>query len=871
MSLSDKDLEMLEIFADPVKWIEYETGIKPRWYQAEILRSPSKRIVLRAARRLGKSYTIAIHMLWHAFTTKNAVCLYVAPSEAQISTQFSDVGKVIKMGKGLEASVVSITKSPYIITFGNGSIIKGVTAGTKSGGKGFALRGQKATWLYVDEMDYLGEDDWNSIYPIVLEAPKRIGVTVSSTPTGKRSIFYNMCFIPGTQITMGDGSQKSIESVQADEYVLSHTGNKRRVQTKFAHDYNGRLYNIKTEKIDTTISSTEEHPFYVYRNGKYEWVKARKLDKDDVLLVPIPKEKVQSDSSLDEMELLGYFFGSGSILKHEQDIRYPIDEEYLRYGVRFNVKHIDVSDRIKELVDALYGIKEVNRNEKDMTVDVYDVRLANAMHAYDYAVIPDWISMAPVEKVKAFLKGYLSSNSYINSEFFCTAKTFNTSQIISMLGTLNVFPRMNSREERVSNEIRIDKKDILEKLNDLIIYDWDRYNVKRRSSDKVIKDGYMHVKIKSIKITHYIGPVFNMQVEEDNSYIANFVAVHNCTNKSLGWTQFHHPIMVHPEWSPDMEKELRQIFSSEIAWEHEELAEFGTEVSGVFSKVHLDRSRKEYDYIEFPFYPAIRTMGVDWDKYGAETQIVVMEYVPELDKFRVLNRIAIPKGEFTLDNGVEKIKELNERYMPQVIYVDRGFGEHQVETLHKYGLDHPETGLAKKVKGIAFGSSIEVRDPFTKQMTKKPIKPFMVDQFSIQLERDRIILSENDVDLWRDLENYNIVRWSSQGNPIFTSQNEHTIDATMLAMTAFILDVPELSNTMYPISVARQMAHATVAQFDPLKDLFDDKTQERDYIDKDSQRYVKVPLGSKPGSRRGSRQPGWSRGKSESNYSRKKW
>jgi hypothetical protein len=222
--------------------------------------------------------------------------------------------------------------------------------------------------------------------------------------------------------------------------------------------------------------------------------------------------------------------------------------------------------------------------------------------------------MAQIDKVRAFLKGYLSSNSYINGEFFCTAKTYNVSQMISILGRLNVFPRLNAREQRISSEIRIDKKDILEKMTDLIVYDWDRYNVKRKPSNKVIKDGYMHVKIKSIKITNYIGPVYNMQVEEDNSYIANLIAVHNCTNKSLGWTQFHHPIMVHPEWSPDMEKELRQIFSSEIAWEHEELAEFGTEVSGVFNKAYLDRARQEYDYIEFPFYPAIRTIGVDWDK-----------------------------------------------------------------------------------------------------------------------------------------------------------------------------------------------------------------------------------------------------------------
>ncbi len=62
-------------------------------------------------------------------------------------------------------------------------------------------------------------------------------------------------------------------------------------------------------------------------------------------------------------------------------------------------------------------------------------------------------------------------------------------------------------------------------------------------------------------------------------------------------------------------------------------------------------------------------------KYGAETQIIVLEYDDKVDKFRVLNRAAIPRSQFTLDNGVEKIKEFNERYNPAFIYVDRGYGK----------------------------------------------------------------------------------------------------------------------------------------------------------------------------------------------------
>jgi replicative DNA helicase len=385
----------------------------------------------------------------------------------------------------------------------------------------------------------------------------------------------------------------------------------------------------------------------------------------------------------------------------------------------------------------------------------------------------------------------------------------------------------------------------------------------------------MYVSIKSITGAMYNGLVHNIQVDTDESYCANMIAVHNCTNKKLGWKEFHHPIMVHPEWNNEMEAELRQIFTNEAAWEHEELAEFGTEVTGVFNKAHIDRARKDYEYTEFPFYPALRTIGVDWDKYGAETQILVLEY--KIDpltgegKFMVLNRRAVPKGEFTLDNGVEIIKDYNARYNPQFIYVDRGFGEHQIETLHKYGLDHPETELARKVKGIAFGSSIEVRDPFTKELIKKPIKPFMVDQFSIQLERDRVILNDNDVDLWRDLENYNIVRWTDQGRPIFTSQNEHTIDALMLATAAFIIEMPDLSGTIAPPNLAKHMAKARVNQPDPLKNLYQKDIKEtNDPFPEEAGRLRKVNTGTKP--QHNNRTARWGRGSdSDRKIKRKTW
>jgi len=46
-----------------------------------------------------------------------------------------------------------------------------------------------------------------------------------------------------------------------------------------------------------------------------------------------------------------------------------------------------------------------------------------------------------------------------------------------------------------------------------------------------------------------------------------------------------------------------------------------------------------------------------------------------MKKFIVIKRIEIPRGEYTLDNAVSKVVEVNDIYNPRWIFIDRGYGE----------------------------------------------------------------------------------------------------------------------------------------------------------------------------------------------------
>ena len=485
--------QIRQLLEDPVLWARvfcrtFDPMLKKvtpwiaRWYQEKILRDPSKKKVARCGRRTGKSDTMVIDSMWRTHTKPKYRALFVTPYENQIRLIFIRIKEIIEMSPELKKDVVKMTFNPYMIQWTNGSMIIGFTTGASSGSAGASIRGQRADYLYVDEADYLGEGDFDTVSMIAAERPD-IGLFVSSTPTGKRGLFYQLC-----------------------------------------------------------------------------------------------------------------------------------------------------------------------------------------------------------------------------------------------------------------------------------------------------------------------------------------------TNPKMGYTEHYHPSTDNPNWSDEMEHEFRAQLS-EQAYVHEVLAEFGTEASGVFSKESIDAARQlsfyhyaplnQYEiercaasgqkpqmlvYNEMAPYNVFRTMGVDWDKFKASSSIVILDFLPDRGIFRVTKRIEVPRSEYSYDKAIQTIVELNNVYRPSWIYCDRGAAEYQIERLHIIGDENPSTGLKNKVKGWQFKQTIDVMDPHTKQIVREPMKPFMVNQLSIAFERNKIALSPFDDIMYKQLIDYHMVRIGQTGAPVYSDENEHSIDALGLAFLAFVLEFPDLVN-----------------------------------------------------------------------------
>ena len=68
-----------------------------------------------------------------------------------------------------------------------------------------------------------------------------------------------------------------------------------------------------------------------------------------------------------------------------------------------------------------------------------------------------------------------------------------------------------------------------------------------------------------------------------------------CNDKSMNYHQHYHPSHDNPGFTKEMDDSFKSTMTAS-AYEHEILAEFGTEDSGVFNKTMIDDARNKFNY-----------------------------------------------------------------------------------------------------------------------------------------------------------------------------------------------------------------------------------------------------------------------------------
>lgn len=111
-------------------------------------------------------------------------------------------------------------------------------------------------------------DIGDSLYVDILVATDRKHASlIEDIENDKMGTLSMGCFLPGTQITMSDGIRVPIEEVLPGDRVLTHKGNVKPVLNKQMTRWSSGIRKIKASGVADPIRATDNHPFFVLKEG----------------------------------------------------------------------------------------------------------------------------------------------------------------------------------------------------------------------------------------------------------------------------------------------------------------------------------------------------------------------------------------------------------------------------------------------------------------------------------------------------------------------------------------------------------------------------------------------------------------------------
>ncbi len=348
------------------------------------------------------------------------------------------------------------------------------------------------------------------------------------------------CFTYDTQVLMEDYTLRNICDVQVGDYVVTHEGRKRRVTETMIRPYDGELTVITVKGVGEDITCTPEHPFLTVRG----WVMAKDLTLEDEVLCPVLQENTEYrkygvESDKDFLWLLGVYIAEGCV-------------SGINVTFCISTEEVEFAERIKAVFKKTFG-KElhdyVNTGTKSLRLTASCATAANILStlggklAGEKKLTPHLLEILP-EKQLEILRGWLDGDGHLDGRRLqgVTISKNLASQFRQILQRLGIRSTMMTREAVDNHREAYDILVNGEGIN--IIYPNTVEDAKRAPANvasRLSEDKKSFIRgISSIEKrtsgkaggNKKVYNVYNIEVDEDHSYVVASVAVHNCVQFS---------------------------------------------------------------------------------------------------------------------------------------------------------------------------------------------------------------------------------------------------------------------------------------------------------------------------------------------------
>jgi hypothetical protein len=171
--------EDVALALDPARFAR-RVGLEPEDWQAEVLQTPSRRVLLNCARQSGKSTITAVKALHVAIFEPGSLVLLRSPTLVQSQELFR---KSVGFFRYLGRPIATEAETTQTLELANGSRIVSLS-GSEDRGRGYSA----VRLLVVDEASRVEDEAFFSDRPMLSE---RGAIWLLSTPYGARGFFHD--------------------------------------------------------------------------------------------------------------------------------------------------------------------------------------------------------------------------------------------------------------------------------------------------------------------------------------------------------------------------------------------------------------------------------------------------------------------------------------------------------------------------------------------------------------------------------------------------------------------------------------------------------------------------------------------------------